>query len=153
MERFSEQRLSLADFHQAAKIEHCGAVAQPAHCSKIMGDEQIGDAQTPLQITQQVENFGSYRYIECRGRLIENNKVGLGRNRAGDSDSLQLTGTHLMRIQADTGSVKTNQVEQMFPRACCSRAPIVLVSRIGSRMASPIRWRGSMLSNGSWNTI
>ena len=90
-------------------------MAQSAHCSKIMGDEQIGDAQTPLQITQQVENFGSYQYIECRGRLIENNKVGLGRNRAGDSNSLQLTGTHLMRIQADTGSVKTNQVEQMFP--------------------------------------
>src|SRR5271156_4251772 len=115
MERFSEQRLSLADFHQAAEIEHCGAVAQPAHRSKIMGNEWIGDAQTPLQITQQVENFGSYRYIECRGRLIENDKVVLGRNRAGDTDSLQLTGTHLMRIHADTESVEANQVDQMFP--------------------------------------
>ena len=77
MERFSEQRLSLADFHQAAEIEHCGAVAQSAHCSKIMEMEQIGDAQMLLQITQQVENFGlEPTQIECRGRLIENNKVG-----------------------------------------------------------------------------
>ena len=45
------------DFDELAEIHHSDAVADMLHDREVVGDEQIGEPETALQVLQQVDNL------------------------------------------------------------------------------------------------
>ena len=63
-----------------------------------MGDEQVGQAELLLQVFEQVDDLGLDRDVERRDRLVGDDEIGVGRERAGDADALPLAAGELVRV-------------------------------------------------------
>ena len=68
------------------------------HHRKIVRDEQIGEPDFRLQILQQIENLRLDRDVERRNRLVEDEQVGVQRQRARDADALALPARETVRV-------------------------------------------------------
>ena len=88
-----------------------------------MRDEKVAHSQRIFKVLQKVKHNGLNRDVERRGRLVENNQVGVKRNGAGDADAGLLSARHLVR----------EPVQQVKRQAdlCCQRlaAPAHFVAR------------------------
>ena len=107
--RRSEQVFGLADLDKLAEIHDRDAMAQPAHRGQIVRDEEVRRAESLLQVAQQVQDVGTDRDVERRGRLVEHDQVGLGCDRAGDADPLQLAARS---ADADRGRRRPARADQ-----------------------------------------
>ena len=67
------------------------------HC-KVMGDEEIGQAELVLQVLQKIDNLRLHRDVERADRLVADDKVWLDREGAGDADALALASAELVRV-------------------------------------------------------
>ena len=92
------ERLLVGDLDQLAEIHHRDAVADVLHHRKVMGNEQIGEAEALLQILQQVDDLRLDRDVERRHRLVADDQVGIDGEGAGDADALALPARELVRI-------------------------------------------------------
>ena len=63
-----------------------------------MADEQHRQPQPRPQISQQRQHLRLYGDIERRDRLIGDQKIRTGRQRASDADALALTAAELVRV-------------------------------------------------------
>ena len=54
---------------------------------EVVGDHDIGQGVFGAQIDQQVQDLGLYGNIQRRGRLVQQQYPGFGRQRAGDCDT------------------------------------------------------------------
>ena len=68
-----------------------------AHGAEIVGDEHIGEAELLLQPAQKLQHFLGDQRIERGGRLVADDEIGLGGERAGDADALLLAAGELAR--------------------------------------------------------
>ena len=69
----------------AAEIHHGDPVRDVPHHRQIVRDEQVGDAETLLQVLQQVHHLRPDRHVERRHRFVGDDQPRLGRQRAGDA--------------------------------------------------------------------
>ncbi|MNL22118.1 hypothetical protein D3C87_1434460 [compost metagenome] len=88
--RAGEQLLRVALLHNAAKIHDRDAIRHVANHAHVMADEQIGQPQLVLKASHQVQHLRLHRYIECRCRLVTDQKLGLTCQSAGNGDALTL---------------------------------------------------------------
>ncbi len=96
--RVLEDRLRRADLGHLAEIHHHHAIGHEAHDVEVVGDEDEGEAERPLEIEQQVEHLRLDRLVERGNRLVEDEEARLERERAGDVDALALAARDLVRI-------------------------------------------------------
>ena len=80
---------------------------------QIVGDEQIGDTEPPLEIAQQVEDLGADRHIEGRHRLVEDDHPRREGESTRDGDALALPAGELVRKEADRALGQPDHVEQL----------------------------------------
>jgi len=59
-----EYRIALPHLHDSAEMHHCNAISNVFHHGEIVRNENIGKAQSPLQVAQQIEHLRSDRNIE-----------------------------------------------------------------------------------------
>ena len=78
------------------------------HRAEIMGDEHIGEAELVLQPLEQLQHLLGDQRIERRGRLVADDHVRLGGERAGDADALLLAAGEL----AGPGGESRRQADQ-----------------------------------------
>ena len=90
MARRGEQRAPVSQLDQPAQVHHAHLVGDMPHHRQVMRDEQIGQPALALQVLHDVEHLGLHRDVERRGRLVTDQELGLGRQRAGDRDALAL---------------------------------------------------------------
>ena len=83
-----------------AGVEHRDFIGDPPHHAEIVADEQHGEAAPVAQRLEQVEDLRLDRDIERGGRLVEDQKLGLGRERARDQRALAHAAGKLMRVGA-----------------------------------------------------
>ena len=76
---------------------HRRAMRDAPHRAEIVGDEHIGEAELVLQPPQQLQHFLGDERIERRGRLVADDEVRLGGERARDADALLLAAGQLPR--------------------------------------------------------
>ena len=112
MARPREQRLGLADLDQPAEIHHPDAGRHEAHHREIVGDQEIGEAEPVLQITHQVEDLRLDRDVEGRGRLVADDEIGVGGDRARNRDPLALAAGEFVRKLAPVGRMEADEFEQ-----------------------------------------
>ncbi|MNI85231.1 hypothetical protein D3C73_1422050 [compost metagenome] len=66
-----DQRIHGERFKNFSVLHHRHFLTQMRNNPQIVGDQQIGQAGLLLQFSQQVKNFGLYRYVQRRGRLVQ----------------------------------------------------------------------------------
>jgi len=57
---------------------------------EVVRDEQVREVELVLQVLQQVEHLGADRDIESADGFVEDDQLGVERQRAGDADTLAL---------------------------------------------------------------
>jgi len=74
----------------AAPVQHGDAVAEAAGDGEVVGDKQNRQPPPALQIGEQIEHAGRDEHIERGCRLVKEQHLGIGDERAGDRDALGL---------------------------------------------------------------
>ena len=137
------------------QIHHADARRHVPDHGEVVADEEVGQAQPVLQVAHQVEDLRLHGDVERRGRLVADDEVGLGRQRAGDGDALALAAGELVRVLRAVGGVEADEPQQLADavRGLALRPSAMPKARIGSAMMSPTRQRGLRLAKGSWKII
>jgi hypothetical protein len=68
-----------------------------------MADEHHGEAETLLQLGQEVEHLGLHRHVERGHRLVRHDEARIGRERARDRDALALAARAGARVAIEKG--------------------------------------------------
>ena len=74
--------------HQRAGVEYRHLAAEFERFAHIVGDEHNGFTQPLLQIEQLLLQFGANQRIERGKRLVHQQNIGVGRQRAREADAL-----------------------------------------------------------------
>ena len=84
-----------------------------AHDRKIVGDEQIGEAEALAQILEQVDHLRLDRHVERGDGLVAHYELGFERQGARDPDALALPARHLVRITVGEFRIEAADREQL----------------------------------------
>ena len=81
-----------------AGVHHADAIADAAHHTEVVGDQQDGSTGLFAQRRHEVEHLGLHRRVEARGGLVENQQLRIAGQRHRDHDALLHTARQLVRI-------------------------------------------------------
>ena len=97
-------------------------MGQVLHNGQVVADEQQRQAELVLQVRQQVDDLRLDRDVERGDRLVADDQVRPGRERAGDADALALAAGEFVRDSGATASrgSRTLSISAVDP---CRRAP------------------------------
>jgi hypothetical protein len=98
MPRCRKQRALLRHFDDLAEVHHRHARGDVLHHRQVVSDKDIGQAEAPLQVLQQVDDLRLDRDVERRHRLVADDELRLDRERARDADALALAAGEFVRI-------------------------------------------------------
>ena len=113
------------------------AVAQQPHHVEVVRDEQIAHAERLLEVLQQVEHHRLHRDVERRGRLVEDDEIGLERDRARDADARLLPAGKLVRKAVEQFDRQADLPRQLL----AARAHGVAAPARRRAAGSDRRWR------------
>ena len=99
----AEDLLDRALLDDLAVLHDHDAVAERAHDLEVVRDEEVGEARLVLQLAQQLDDLGLHRQVERRGRLVEEDELGLERDGAGDGEALPLPAGEFVREAVEDG--------------------------------------------------
>ena len=108
------ERLAVADLDDLAEIHHRDLGAEVPDDGEVVGDEQEGDAELPLQVLQEVHHLRLDRHVERGHRLVGHQQLRLQGERAGDTDALALAAGELARVAVVVLGVQPDDLEQLL---------------------------------------
>ena len=100
MTRVLVQILGRSHLDDLAEIHDRHAITHVLDDRQVVSDEEVREAEVPLEIPEKIDHLGLDGYIERRDRLIADDEIRLHGQRAGDTDALPLAATELVRITA-----------------------------------------------------
>ena len=112
--RITQYPLGGTLFDNSSRPHHNDTIAQQPHHIQIVRHEQITHAHRLLQIVQQIENDCLHRDIERRGRLVQNDELGVQRDGARDADARLLAARQLMRKAIEQVDRQADQAGQFL---------------------------------------
>ena len=98
MARPCEQAPDGAVLDHLARVHHGDLVTQAGHHAQVVRDVEDGGAGAPAQVGDQVEDPRLGSHVESRRRLVEDQDVGITRQRDGDRDALLLAAGELVWV-------------------------------------------------------
>ena len=123
MERPPEEGNTVCLFDDLAQIHDGDLVADILDDGEIVRDEQVGQADFPLQRPQEIEDLRLDGDVERGHRLVAHDEVGLAGERTRDPDPLPLAAGKLVRKQCLLFGAQPDLPEQVGD-------PVVAVIRI-----------------------
>ena len=103
--------LGVADLHDLASIHHCNSGRQVAHHRHRMRNEQVGQAEIALQLSQQIDDLRADAHVERRHRLVAHQKFRPQGKSACDADPLPLSAREFMGIPPARGLVEAHRAQ------------------------------------------
>src|SRR5262245_43790900 len=76
---------------ELAQVHHADAGADVLHHREVVGDKEVADPKSVLDLAQEVHHLGADRDVERRYRLVEQDALGIRGQRARDRDALTLS--------------------------------------------------------------
>jgi hypothetical protein len=76
MKRVTINILRACNFHNAAEVHDSNGIADVAHYGKVMGNKEVGQSQSILEVIKQIDDLGLNGNIERRNRFIAYHQVG-----------------------------------------------------------------------------
>jgi hypothetical protein len=119
--RLREQVGLVGQFDQAAEVHHADLVGHVPHHRQVVRDEQIGQPALALQVLHDVEHLRLHRHVERRGRLVADQELGLGGQRARDRDALALAAGELVRELVASAAARPTDAAARRPLAQAAR--------------------------------
>jgi len=104
----------IGNLHDLAQVHDRHPIREVSNHRQIMGDENVGQAESLLQILKQVDDLRLNRHIEGGHRLITHNHAGIESQRPGDSDALPLAPGKLVRIAVGEAGIEPHDVQQLL---------------------------------------
>lgn len=98
VQRKLKQLLGGALFYQTAQIHDHDLVRNVLHNRQVVSNKHIGQALFRLQILQKIQDLRLNGHIQRGNRLVTDNKLGVQRQRPGNTDTLTASAVQLMRI-------------------------------------------------------
>ena len=142
-----EQPDLVRNLDQPAQVHHADPVADVAHHGEVVGDEEVGQAAAALQVLHDVEHLGLDGDVERRGRLVADEELRLGRQRAGDRDALALAARELVREAPAVRGRQAHGGEQFGHPGLQRRGP--LHQRVlAQRLADDVQHRPARVEAG-----
>ncbi len=86
-----------ANLHDPPEIHHGNAVGDLPHHREVVGHEELGETEIPLELSQQVHQLCLYRHIQGADRLVGDQELRTRGKRTGNADALTLTAREFMR--------------------------------------------------------
>ena len=112
--------------------------------AQVVRDEQIRQVPLALQPLEQVDDLRLDRHVERRDRLVGDDEVRIGGQRARDADALLLAAGELVRIAVDEPLAQSDGLHQLAHAfALVARRAASRNVSIGSAMICPTVMRGS----------
>jgi hypothetical protein len=139
------------------EVHHAHALGDVADHRQVVADQQEGHPALALDAREQRQDLRPDADVEGGDRLVGDDELGLGRQRAGDADALPLAAGELVRQaveerlggrEADVGQQRTTR-SRTSAREAPRRAPDT-VSAVPRICCSVLR--GLRLALLSWNT-
>jgi len=90
MGRRSEDLGGRAFFDHLPQVHDDHVVRADPHSLEVMGDQHERDMELVLETLQEGQYLPAHAQVERRGRLVQHNELGIGRQRPGDSRPLEL---------------------------------------------------------------
>ena len=78
-------------FHHLAGVHHAEEIADPGHHPQVVGDEDVGGVEIPLQLLDQVEHRRLHGDVQGRGGLVHDQQCRVVEHGHGDDHPLLLT--------------------------------------------------------------
>ena len=104
-------------FHQTPVAQHHDLVGDLRHHGEVMGDVERGDMRVADGVLDRRQHVDLRGDVERRGRLVEDDQVGLGAQRHRRHDALELAAGDLVRIAlADRVGIGQRQLPEQRPR-------------------------------------
>ena len=103
----------VGDLDDAAEVHHADLVGDVADDREVVRDEEVGEALPRLQVLHEVEHLRLHRDVERRGRLVADQELGLGGERARDRDALPLAARELVRKLHGVGGGQPDRAQQL----------------------------------------
>ena len=105
-----------------SRLHHRQTIGDMANHRQVVADDDVGKIEACLQIHQQVENLGLDRDVERRDRLVGDDQLGPGDQRASDRNALALAARELMGIFVEIAGIEADIGERFdrlgFPLRC-----------------------------------
>lgn len=98
MQRFTEKRYPIGQFHQLPEVHHGYSVRDMLDDRKVMSDYYVAKPESLSEFLEQVYHLCPDRYVEGGNWLVTNNELRLGGESAGNADALSLTTAELVGI-------------------------------------------------------
>jgi hypothetical protein len=111
-------RLAVAALDHPAGVHHQGLVGEVAGRGDVVGDVEDRQVEAFLEVAQQVQHAEADRDVQHGHRLVGQQGLGLGAERAGDRDTLTLAAGELVRelVEVTLGRGKADPAEQLVQR-------------------------------------
>ena len=87
--------------HDPARVHHQHAVAERGDELEVVADEDQPHAALGDEVVEDAQHFELHRHVERRGRLIGDQKVGIGDEHHGDHHALAHAAGELVRIERE----------------------------------------------------
>ena len=115
----------------AAKIHYGDLIADMTDDRQIVGDEDVGEAELPLQFLQEIDDLRLDREVERGDRLITDDQFGIDRQRSANGDTLRLSTRKLVwkpfgKMRSDADEVE--QLADASPSACSAMKTVDIES-------------------------
>ena len=91
MERIRVELVGGRRLDELTEVHHADPRAHVLHDRQVVGNEEIADTQTVLDLSQEVHHLGADRHVERRDRLVEQDALRIRRQGPGDRDALALS--------------------------------------------------------------
>ena len=113
--RLLDDLAGAAPFDQPAVAQHHDLVGDLGDHGKVVGDVERGDAGVADGVLDRRQHVDLRRHVERRGRLVEDDQVGLGAQRHRRHHALQLAAGDLVR-EALADGFRVGQAELLEQR-------------------------------------
>ena len=110
----------IAEFDHLAAFQHHDPIGDLGDDGKVVGDVERRRTMLADELAEGGEAFDLGRHVERRGRLVEDQNIGLGDHRHRRHHALKLAAGHLMRV-ARADRLRARQIE-LFEQADRFRA-------------------------------
>ncbi|OEV00489.1 hypothetical protein AN217_24795 [Streptomyces qinglanensis] len=105
--------LALAHLDDLAEVHHRDPLREVPHDRQVVGDEDEGDPQIPLNLLEQVDDLGLDGDVQRRDRLVGHDQLRLQGQGAGDADPLALAAGELVREPVVVLGVEADGLQQL----------------------------------------
>src|SRR5581483_11505311 len=113
VERLGEKLARLGQLDDLPHVHDRDAVADVLDHAQVVGDEEVGQAESLLQLEHQVQDLRLHRDVQRRDRLVGDDQPRLERERAGDADALALAAGEGVREAAHELGPQSDQAQEL----------------------------------------